>query len=474
MAHTEDAFGGWTMRWAFLTAMLVVLAVSIIAPSQVHAAQGRAFVVGIDSYPNLSSDRQLQKAISDARTMGGVLRGLGYDVTRIEDVTRSRFYQEWDAFLRTIEPGDTAVLFFSGHGVELNGTNYLIPSDIRTLSAEQEVRFKSEVIRFEELQANLHARNAGLSLLIIDACRDNPFASGTKSLGGRRGLAPVQPVEGTFVMFSAGAGQEALDRLSDDDRSRNSVYTRELAPLLATPGLDLVDIARAVRQKVRHSASFVNHRQMPAYYDETTGKFCPAGCAAPEKPLPRPPGPAEAWYLSIYRNVDFLEGDLGPGVSAASQDDCELACEAEPRCRLFSYVPTQRLCYLKASLGLPYRNTRVVSGFYRRSFTGLPPEEELDVEIEWELRFNTKLTFPTFRWRQAESIAVCAQLCRAVGCPAFTKHPNYSDNCELPFGFLDTPLGTETGPGAITGIPTFQRVPPAETRPVRNQLLIAR
>jgi hypothetical protein len=83
----------------------------------------------------------------------------------------------------------------------------------------------------------------GVALFIVDACRDNPFRDGAgRSVGGARGLVRVEAAEGTFVMYSAGVGQQALDRLPGGaDRNPNSVYTRTLLPILKTPGLSLRD-----------------------------------------------------------------------------------------------------------------------------------------------------------------------------------------------------------------------------------------
>jgi WD40 repeat protein len=123
-------------------------------------------------------------------------------------------------------------------------------------------------------------RHPQVGLYILDACRDNPFVDGKgRGIGGTRGLARVEPPSGTFIMFSAGAKESALDRLSDNDPNPNSVYTRTLLPRLKASGR-ITDIARDVRREVRELAASVAHVQTPAYYDEVVGDFCPAGCAA--------------------------------------------------------------------------------------------------------------------------------------------------------------------------------------------------
>lgn len=122
----------------------------------------------------------------------------------------------------------------------------------------------------------IRAATPRLTLLILDACRDNPFAqTGSRSVGSTRGLANVEPggarQSGVFIMYSAGYGQTALDRLSDRDAEPTSVYTRVLLPKLTAPGKSIIELAREVREDVEALALTVNHPQRPAYYDELSG-----------------------------------------------------------------------------------------------------------------------------------------------------------------------------------------------------------
>ena len=102
-----------------------------------------------------------------------------------------------------------------------------------------------------------------------------------RSLAWGGGLARMDAPTGTFIMYSAGAGETALDRLPGDDPDKvNSVYTRKLLPLVKTPGLPLHELARQLRLEVHDLAAAVPHVQQPAYYDGLIGKFCLAGCEA--------------------------------------------------------------------------------------------------------------------------------------------------------------------------------------------------
>lgn len=105
--------------------------------------------------------------------------------------------------------------------------------------------------------------------MVLDACRKNPFPSDGKwSVGRARGLVRMSPPEGAFILYFAGAGQAALDGLSDSDADPNSVFARALLPRLLNPNMTLHQLAKQVRRDVQNLASTVNHDQFPAYYDQ--------------------------------------------------------------------------------------------------------------------------------------------------------------------------------------------------------------
>jgi hypothetical protein len=266
------------------------------------AANRHAFVVGIDRYDELPADRQLHKAVNDARAVGETLAELGFEVTHAENVGRLDLVRRWALFLNKIQPGDVAAFFFAGHGVEINGANYLLPRDVPRVAAGEEEVLVAASLALSGFLEQLRERSPQLALHIVDACRDNPFVDARgRSIGESRGLARIDPPSGTFVMFSAGAGQTALDRLSDADPDPNSVYTRVLLRHLLRPSLGLPEIAREVRGEVLSLARSVAHEQTPAYYDEVVGRFCPAGCVSPggtaglSPPLSTSDQAEEAW-----------------------------------------------------------------------------------------------------------------------------------------------------------------------------------
>ena len=113
---------------------------------------------------------------------------------------------------------------------------------------------------------------AKFTLAVIDACRNNPFPNKGRAIGGR-GLAPTSAATGQMIMFSAGTGQQALDRLGDQDKERNGLFTRIFAKEMLKPGLSVDRVLRNVRNEVVRLAKTVGHEQTPALYDQAIGEF---------------------------------------------------------------------------------------------------------------------------------------------------------------------------------------------------------
>jgi hypothetical protein len=251
-----------------------------VVATQARAEKRIALAIGNDLYPNLPADRQLKKAVNDAGTIADTLKALGFEVIVGTNLGRQAMIDKLAEFTARLAPGDTAALFFAGHGVAIAGVNYLIPSDVPAVTEGAEARVRGASIAEPDLIAELQAKSVRVALLVIDACRDNPFprAAG-RSIGNTRGLADARPARGIFTLYSAGIGQTALDRLGGNDPARNSVFTRVFAEQLKRPELHLGDLAVEVRERVAELALKATdergqpapHEQTPAYYDQTLG-----------------------------------------------------------------------------------------------------------------------------------------------------------------------------------------------------------
>ena len=237
-----------------------------VATQKIVFANRKALIIGNDNYKNVS---KLNNATSDAKAMSTALNALGFKVTVFLDIDEKAFKQALREFKMSIQGGDEVLVFFAGHGVQLGATNYLLPTDIK---GDNEEQVKDEAIQLQRILDDLQERKAKFSLAIIDACRDNPFKGSGRALGGR-GLAPTTAATGQMVMFSAGTGQQALDKLGQNDKDKNGLFTRILLKEMTKPGIPVDRVLRNVRNEVVALAKSVGHEQTPALYDQAVGEF---------------------------------------------------------------------------------------------------------------------------------------------------------------------------------------------------------
>ena len=229
-------------------------------------ANRKALVIGNDNYTHVS---KLNNAAADAEAMAKSLEAVGYRVTQHVNLDERRFKQVLRDFRQNVQGGDEVLFFFAGHGVQLGNANYLLPVDIR---GDGEDQVKDESILLQKVLDEFDEKKAKFTLAVIDACRDNPFKTKGRAIGGR-GLAPTSAATGQMVMFSAGAGQQALDRLGDQDKERNGLFTRIFVKEMQKPGISVDRVLRNVRNEVVRLAKSVGHEQTPALYDQAIGEF---------------------------------------------------------------------------------------------------------------------------------------------------------------------------------------------------------
>ncbi len=229
-------------------------------------ASRRALVIGNDGYLHVNP---LANAKNDAKAVAQALTQVGYRVTLLMDLNEKQLKQTLRNFKNEVEGGDEVLFYFAGHGVQIAGVNYLLPTDIK---GDGEDQVKDEAIQLQRWLDDMAERNTKLALAVVDACRDNPFRSAGRALGGR-GLAPTTPATGQMILFSAGSGQKALDNLGPKDKDPNGLFTRIFIKEIQMPGIPVDRILKNVRQKVVNQAKAVGHEQVPALYDQVIGEF---------------------------------------------------------------------------------------------------------------------------------------------------------------------------------------------------------
>src|SRR5262249_23946859 len=201
----------------------------------------------------------------DAATISEALRGLGFQVIHLLDAKTSEINDAKRRFVGLVANGGIGVFYFSGHGVQVEGRNYLLPVDFSILSMPGLVQGGISV---PNLLDEIEIAKPKLSIVILDACRDNPFSQTPSALPKTRGLSEVaRPLpSGTLVMYAASSNQTALDALPNQ-RTKNGLFTGELLAAMKVPGLEVRDLAQKVRYSVMEKASAVGHLQVPALYD---------------------------------------------------------------------------------------------------------------------------------------------------------------------------------------------------------------
>jgi len=220
-----------------------------------------ALVIGNSAYKNVPA---LTNPARDADTIASSLRAVGFKTVQLRnDLTRENLTDALQSFAAEADKADWAVVYFAGHGLEVNGTNYLIPVDAR-LAIDRDVEF--EAVPLDRVMSAVSGAKR-LRLVLLDACRDNPFANqmrrsvATRSIG--RGLTNVEPEAGTLVVYAAKHGQVALD-----GDGGNSPFVTALTKRMNTPGLEVRRLFDHVRDDV---LEMTNRAQQPFSYGSLPG-----------------------------------------------------------------------------------------------------------------------------------------------------------------------------------------------------------
>ena len=144
-----------------------------------HAQNRVALVVGNNAYENVP---RLEKAINDAKAVSASLQEIGFQVQLAIDLSRRDFIRQLSAFMDRVRPGDLALLYYAGHGIEVRGVNYILPIDVPPVVLGQESLLTGEAVPTEKIISDLQDRGARATVFVLDACRDNPFKTGATNV----------------------------------------------------------------------------------------------------------------------------------------------------------------------------------------------------------------------------------------------------------------------------------------------------
>jgi formylglycine-generating enzyme required for sulfatase activity len=208
-----------------------------IRPVEPAASSRRvALIVGNNDYHN---QQPLRNSVNDAVSMGDALRGLGFEVDVERNVSMPQFEEAADKFIASVRPGDVALFYYSGHGMQIGEENYLIPIDF---DARTPADAKYKAYAASRMQDNLRDAGANLQILILDACRDNPY----RGLRGGGGLGAMQAAKGAYIALATAPGRTA----DDNAAGNNGLFTGALLGALKQPGLTLDQVFNRVRADV--------------------------------------------------------------------------------------------------------------------------------------------------------------------------------------------------------------------------------
>lgn len=252
------------------TAFCVCLILLAGFASPALAAQRTALVIGNGAY----KEAPLKNPVNDATDVAKALRDLGFEVIEKVNAGREEMDSLVEEFHRNLRKAQAGLFYYAGHGMQLDGVNYLLPVNIQVTSSA-DIRHKA--INLDWILAKMEDSGSKLNIVVLDACRDNPFR-GLRGSGS--GLAAIQSVRGTFVAFATSPGSVA-----QDGAGRNGVFTSHLLKNIKKPNLTVEEIFREVRIGVVEET---NSKQIPWDSSTLMGAFYIAGRASSGSGVEKP------------------------------------------------------------------------------------------------------------------------------------------------------------------------------------------
>ena len=241
-----------------ITPVFALLLSSLIFMSESFSQERLALVIGNSEYHRLS----LKNPENDARDFAKALRSLGFEVEVKVNASQQVMESAIKKFGRKLNEDTVGLFYFAGHGVQYDGSNYLLPiGATSTVSTPQHLRYKTVDAGY--VLSVMNKTGSGLNIVILDACRDNPFRSFSRDMS--EGLRKMSGAEGTIIAYSTSPGKVAWD-----GSGRNSPYTEQLIESMMEPGLPVELMFKQVRNRVKEKT---DSKQFPWYEASLDGDF---------------------------------------------------------------------------------------------------------------------------------------------------------------------------------------------------------
>ncbi|MBI3514838.1 MAG: caspase family protein [Proteobacteria bacterium] len=268
--------------------VLALAAPPALAQSPGTASDRRvALVIGNGAY---QAGGALANPVNDARAMSAKLKKLGFDVVALENGTQKQMQRAIGQFSAKLGADAISLFYYAGHGMQVNGRNYLMPVDAE-ITVEQTVRL--EAVDVDAVIDQMSMAKSRVNLVILDACRNNPFERRFRSVAG--GLASIEAPTGTLIAYATSPGKVAADGSGD-----NGLYTAELLTAMDAPGAKVEDVFKRTRANVVAKSA---GNQTPWESSSLTGDFYFAGQGAAVTPATAATAPSADREIVLWTSV---------------------------------------------------------------------------------------------------------------------------------------------------------------------------
>ena len=342
-----------------------------------------ALVIGNSAYQTFSP---LKNPANDARAMADSLRDMGFDVDVLVDLNLEGMHKAIQNFGKKLKKNRGLGLFFyAGHGVQVNGSNYLIPVG-STISEPDEISYRS--INAEMVLKKMESAGNGFNIVIMDACRNNPFPGKSRSM--QKGLAVMDAPSGSIIAYATAPGSTAAD-----GDGKNGLYTSHLLAAMKKPGLSVEQVFKQVRIGVLEDSE---GKQTPWESSSLTGHFEFVNTTKPVQPvkgnIPPPPPPVQHYtqtsHLQIISNLigaTVYVNNVNKGVISRSRAlNVQNLLDKEAKVRLeLSGFPSQT------------KKIELRNGEWQQAYFEFLPENSIKSEV-------TKVEKPQFSEQQTNRI----------------------------------------------------------------------